>query len=69
MLENEEGVQKLKDFLGKKGFQLSKSEIERIAPNLYELGLFLVRLKVKQHAKPPKPQNAEGFELITEKPP
>ena len=35
MLENEEGVQKLKDFLGKKGFQLIKSEIERITQNLY----------------------------------
>ncbi len=69
MLENEEGVEKLKVYLRKKFPQLSDSEIEKIAPNLYELGLFLVRLKVKEHSKQSKPQNAEGFEHITEKPP
>lgn len=69
MLENEEGVRRLGDFLKKKGFQLSEDEIERIAQNLYGLGLFLVRLKVKQHTKPLKPQNADGLEQITEKPP
>lgn len=56
---NEKEVQKLKDFI-KSGSQLSENEIEKIAQNLYDLGLFLVRLRVKQHVKPPKPQNTES---------
>lgn len=66
---NEKEVQKLKDFTKKRGIQLSDNEIEKIAPNLYELGLFLVRLRVKEHPKQSKPQNAEGFEEITREPP
>ena len=69
MTENDEGVQKLKDFLKKKGLQLPNNEIEKISQNLYELGLFLVRLKIKQHPKPPKPQKAESFRQITREPP
>ncbi len=69
MLENEQGIQKLKEFLKKKGLNGEEIEIEKIAQNLYELGLFLVRLKVKQHSKPPKPQDLEGFEQITREPP
>jgi len=55
MLENEEGIQKLKEFLKKKGLKCDEEEIERIAQNLYKLGLFLVRLKVKEHSAQPKP--------------
>lgn len=51
MLENEEGVRKLKELLKKKFPQLSDSEIEKIALNLYELGLFLVRKKLKEIIK------------------
>lgn len=69
MLESAEGVKKIKELLKKKGSQGEEVEIEKIAQNLYELGLFLVRLKVKQHSKPPKPQNLEGFEQITREPP
>lgn len=68
MLENEEGIQKLKEFLKKKCVKGEEVEIERIAQNLYELGLFLVRLKIKQHSKPPKPQNLEGFEQVVREP-
>lgn len=64
MLDNAEGVQKLKEFLKKKGLQGEEVEIERIAQNLYELGLFLVRLKIKEHSKPSKTSNVEGFELV-----
>lgn len=69
MIENDEKVQKLKDFLKKKNPQLSNNEVEEISKNLYELGLFLVRLKLKQHSKPPKPDEARGFEQITREPP
>lgn len=48
MIENEEAVQKLKDYLKKKGLQLPDNEIDKIAKNLFNLGLFLVRLKVKE---------------------
>lgn len=41
MLENEEGIQKLKEFLKKKGLKYDELEIDEIAKNLYELGLFL----------------------------
>ncbi|HIH52513.1 MAG TPA: hypothetical protein HA284_03180 [Nanoarchaeota archaeon] len=69
MLENQEGIQKLKDYLKKKGLKCSEEEIEKIAQNLYELGLFLVRLKVKEHSAQPKPQNTEVFEQIVREPP
>ena len=69
MVENTEDVQKLKDFLKKKHPQLSEGEVEVKAQNLYELGLFLVRLKVKQHSKPSKSPKAEGFKQIVREPP
>lgn len=61
MLENEEGVQKLKEFLKRKGLGGEEVEIEKIAQNLYELGLFLVRLKIKQHSQSTKPVNLGTF--------
>ena len=51
MVESQEEVLKLKDFLKKRGLQLSDSEIESIAQNLYALGRFIVRLKVKKVKK------------------
>lgn len=68
-MRNEKEVQKLRDFIGKRGIQLSDNEIEKIAQNLYELGVFLVRLKVKQHSKQAKTPNARDFEQITREPP
>jgi len=62
MFEHTEEVQKIKDYLKKKGLQLSESETEKIAQNLYELGLFLMRLKIKQHSQSTKPVNLEAFE-------
>ena len=59
MLENEEGIQKLKEFLNKKGLKGEEIEIEKIAQNLYELGLFLVRLKIKQHSQSTKFESTE----------
>lgn len=59
MLENEEGVQKLKDFLAKNNPQLTRSDVEKIALNLYELGVFLVHLKVKRHSELLKPKSKE----------
>ncbi len=47
MLEKEEGVKKLKDLLKNKDSQISDSEAEKIAQNLYDLGLFLVHSKIK----------------------
>ena len=51
MLEDEEGVQKIKNLLKKRGSQLGDNEIERIAQSLYALGLFLVRLKLQELTK------------------
>lgn len=62
MFEHTEEVQKIKDYLKKKGLQLSESETEKIAQNLYELGLFLVRLKIKQHSQSTEPVNLGAFE-------
>jgi len=50
MFEKESGIQKIKDFLKKRGLNLSENEIEKYAQNLYQLGLFLVQLKIKQHS-------------------
>ncbi len=52
---NEENVHKLKGFLKNKGFQLSDVELEKVVQNLYELGVFLVRLKIKQHTDKEEP--------------
>jgi hypothetical protein len=62
MLKNGEGFQKLKDFLQKKHPHLTEEEIEKYTSNLYELGLFLVRLKIEQHSKKPKFENPNDFE-------
>lgn len=66
MFENEDGIRKLQDYLKNKKLSLKDSEIESVAQNLYELGLFLVRLQVKKHSKP---QNAEDSNSYEEKPP
>ena len=63
MLENEEGIQKLKEFLNKKGLKGEEIEIEKIAQNLYELGLFLVQLKVKQHSALSKLKDVEQIKI------
>lgn len=69
MLESEESVQKLKGYLKNKGFKLSDSEIDKIVQNLYELGLFLVRLKIKQHSQSTKPVNFKTSENTETNPP
>lgn len=69
MSENEEGIQQLAGFLRKKFPKLNNSEIEKIAPNLYSLGLFLVHLKIARLSKQAKTPNAGSPEHITEKPP
>ena len=66
---NADNIRKLVDVLKKKGFKGEEVEIEKIAQNLYELGLFLVHLKVKEHSTKPKPQDSEGFEQIVREPP
>ena len=68
-INNAEDIRKLVDVLKKKGLQGEEVEITKIAQNLYELGLFLVRLKVKEHSTKPKPQNLVGFEQIKREPP
>jgi hypothetical protein len=69
MLERAEGIQKLKDILQKRSSDISDSEIEKQAQNLYELGLFFVRLKVKEHSASRIPWNSESLDQITENPP
>ena len=69
MTEHGEEVQKIGELLKKRGIQLSDSEIEAIAQNLYELGLFLVRLKLKTHSKAASKPKADGFKQITREPP
>jgi hypothetical protein len=55
MLENEEkDVQYLKDYLRKKGLQISEEEIEKYAHQLYMLGKFVVHLKVIESSSPQK---------------
>ncbi len=69
MTLNPETTEKITSLLLKVYPNLTREELDKIAQEFYELGLFFVRLKIKQHSKPPKPQNTEGFEQITEKPP
>ena len=44
-------ILKLKEVIRKKFPQLDDKTIEKIAPNLFELGLFLVRLNIKKCKK------------------
>ena len=69
MLENNEDVRKLQDLLRKKCPPLFDSEIEKVAQNLHELGLFLVRSRIKQHSEKPKQLNIENGVSLTDKPP
>lgn len=51
MFQSEEGVRKLGEFIKKKFPEMCGGEIEKMARNLYDLGAFLVHLKIKQHSK------------------
>ena len=69
MIDQVEAVTKIKDLLKKESPQLNNDKLENLAQNLYELGLFLVRLKIKQHSIPIKIEVSEEFEQITDEPP
>ncbi len=58
---NTEEVQKIIEHLKRINSKVPEQDLEKTAKNLYELALFLVRLQIKQHFKPPKPQNAEDL--------
>ena len=60
MLQDEEEVQKISDFIKKKGFQLNNSEIEKISYQLLGVASFLVRLKIKKHTESLKLQGEEN---------
>jgi len=62
-------IQKLRDLLRKIAPQVSGADLEKIAQNLSELGLLLVRLRLKEHPRPPETQITEEFDQITSKPP
>jgi len=66
MLENEKEVSELRNFLKKRDLKLSDDEIEKIAQNLYKLGVFLVELQIKNHSKS---KELENFEEIKREPP
>lgn len=57
MEENHKEILIVENLLRKKEVCLDKKEIKKFATNLYEIGLFLVQLKIKQHSKQPKPPN------------
>ena len=50
MLENQAEVLKLQELLKKKFPELKNEEIEQRANQLMEIGVFLVRLKIKKHS-------------------
>mgnify|MGYP001558538175 CR=1 FL=1 len=62
-INNADNVRKLVDVLKKKGLRGEEIEIEKIAQNLYELGLFLVQLKVKQHSALSKLKDVEQIKI------
>lgn len=52
MLKTAEVIPKLKGLLQNEYPHLSEQELQSIAQNLYDLGLFLVRQEIKKHSKP-----------------
>lgn len=61
--------QKLTKILKTKNPNLGDDEIDKMAGQISELGLFLVRLFLKQHSKPPKTLFSTEFEEKPEKVP
>ncbi|OGI65876.1 hypothetical protein A2647_01555 [Candidatus Nomurabacteria bacterium RIFCSPHIGHO2_01_FULL_40_24b] len=66
---NAEEIQKIIQDLKRIKTKVPEQDLEKTAQNLYDLALFLVRLQIKQHLKPPKPQNAEDLPTPTDKSP
>ena len=62
---NTEEIQKIIEHLKKVQSKVPEQDLEKTAQNLYDLALFLVRLQIKQHLKPPKQQNAEDLPIPT----
>ena len=60
-MENLREIQSLIDKLRNLLPRSSEKELEETAKNLYQLGLLLVRLKIKKHPNPPKTLPMEGF--------
>jgi flagellin-specific chaperone FliS len=67
MSENREEIQKLENLIKKKGLKLSENKIEEISQNLYNIGLFLVHLKIK-HSEQAKQQSLEDSNQLPRKP-
>lgn len=62
---NTEDVQKIITLIKRVPSQVPEQDLEKTAQNLYDLALFLVGLQIKQHLKPPKPENAEDLPIPT----
>lgn len=60
---------KLKQIIQAKNPNLGEDEIDKIAGRISEIGLFLVRLWLKQHSKHLKPRFYTELESKTGKPP
>jgi len=65
MQQNLKDIQKITDLLRKFQPHTSVEDLEKIAQDLLELGLFLVRLRVKEHSQSLKQEEIE----IRAKPP
>jgi hypothetical protein len=63
-VETEE-IEKIIEHLKRIKTKVPEQDLRKTAQNLYDLALFLVRLQIKQHLKPPKPENAEDLPIPT----
>jgi len=68
-VENLKDIQKLIDQLRKLLPRSSEEDLVVTAQSLYELGKFLVQLRIKNHSNPPKTLPMEGFGEKTRNPP
>lgn len=69
MLQGEEEVQKLVDFVRKKFPQLNSEEVDKISHQLMNLGFFLVRLRIKKYTEASASKDEENFSQPIDRPP
>lgn len=62
MRTNLENIKKITELLRKLQPHMSEEELEKQSQNLYELAIFLVRLKAKAHSKASKTHSADVLE-------